>query len=125
MNFGKQEKPIFVRADQRGEFKELINSGKWESLISGNMKKGSIMGRHYHKYTNVYFHLLSGKVAIKTLDIKTGEKKTDSLEANQGYIFKPQEVRVIEYLEDGQFLMMKSHRYDPKEPDLIDYKEDF
>lgn len=125
MNFGKQKEPIFIRKDSRGEFKELLNSGKWQSLATGTMEKDAAMGYHYHKYTVVYFHLLSGKACIKTFNIETGEKASDMLNAGEGYVFRPEEVRIIKYLERSRFLLMKSHRYDPENPDLIAYNEDF
>ena len=83
------------------------------------------MGHHYHRYTVIYYYLLSGCADIKMLNIKTGGKSEDCLSPGEGYIFRPEEVRVIRYREESSFLMMKSHRYDPEAPDLIDYKDDF
>ncbi len=125
MKFGKQANPVFVRNDHRGEFKELVNFGEWRSLITGSMNAGAVMGRHYHNYTVLYFHLLSGAVEVKTLNRNTGEKVSLHLYPGEGYIFRPEEIRVILYLENSRFLILKSHPYDPQNPDLIEYPEDF
>lgn len=125
MKFGKQENPVFVRIDQRGQFNELVNSGEWQSLVFGSMKPGAVMGRHYHNHTVIYFYLICGKAKIETLNLKTAKKVSALLDSGQGYIFRPEEVRIINYLESSKFLLMKSHRYDPQNPDLIDYNKDF
>lgn len=122
MKFGKYEKPIFIRSDSRGTFSELVNFGKWESLISGVMKKGAEMGYHYHQYTILFFYLISGEVDIKTLNLKNKKKLFVSLISGEGYIFRPEEVRVIRYKKKSQFLIMKSHKYEEKDPDLIQYE---
>lgn len=125
MKFGKQEKAVFSRSDKRGKFSELVNYGQWQSLITGKMKKSSSMGFHYHKNTIVYFYLLSGKASVKTLNTRTGKKKRGLLKPGEGYVFRPEEVRVIRYLRDSSFLILKSRRYNHLRPDLIGYKKDF
>jgi hypothetical protein len=44
--FGLVDKPVYVRRDGRGLFEELLNTGRWESLISGRMDAGAVMGHH-------------------------------------------------------------------------------
>lgn len=123
IKFGKIKKPVFQRIDRRGSFIELINSGQWQAIIYGKMKKKAIMGGHYHQITTVLFWLLTGEAKIKILNLKTNKKSLISLSAGQGYIFRPKEARMIKFLKTGRYLMAKSHRYNPKKPDLIDYAE--
>jgi len=125
MKFGLIKKPAFERIDDRGRFIELLNQHSWESLIIGNMKNGAEMGHHYHNHTILYFYLLSGVVHIKTLNLKNNKKLEYDLKQGQAFIFKPEEVRVITYKTNSQFIILKSPRYDPNNPDLIDYPKDF
>lgn len=125
MKYGKLEKPVYRREDDRGIFEEIINFGNWQSLTMGTMKKGAEMGHHYHNHTIVYFFIIAGKALIKTLNIKTKEKKEFILSSNEGYIFLPEEVRIIHYAQETRFLLMKSHRYNHENPDIIEYKKPF
>ena len=119
--FGVIAKPAFVRMDARGTFEELVNTGRWENLIHGVMKQGSVLGHHYHHHTIVCYFLLEGSARITTIDVSTKERREHALRAGQGFVFRPSEARAIEHLEDVRFVMMKSHRFDPAAPDLIDY----
>lgn len=125
MKYGKINKPIFKRQDKRGDFLEVVNYGQWESLIVGKMKKGAEMGHHYHKYTKVFFYLIKGETEVRTLNLKSKKINKATLFSNMGYLFKPEEVRIIKYKKASRFLMLKSHVYDPQNPDLIDCQEKF
>ncbi len=121
LSFGVVEQPVFVREDARGTFEELINVGTWESLIHGTMKKGTVMGNHYHAYTVLFFYLLEGSAQIITIEVTTKERHERVIRTGQGFIFRPSEARAIRYLEDSRFIIMKSKKYDPDNPDLIPY----
>ena len=125
MDFGKQEKGEFVRVDDRGVFREMITTRKWEGILYGEMKTGTEMGHHYHKYTVAYFCLISGKVTIRTNNLHTGEIASSALTPGQAYMFRPEEVRVIKFVEGGYYMLAKSHRYDASNPDLIAYLNEF
>jgi len=120
--WGLVAKPTFVRADARGTFEELVNTGRWESLIHGVMKRGSVLGHHYHARTTVCYWLLAGSARITTVDVKTKVRQERAIRAGQGFMFRPSEARTIEHLEDSRFVMLKSHRFDPAAPDLIEYQ---
>ncbi len=113
--------PIFEREDERGTFSELLNTGTWESLVHCRMKSGAVMGNHYHDHTIVLIYLLEGSAEVKTVNIHSGETRETLVETSQGYVFRPEEARMIRYLHASTVLLMKSHRYDPDNPDLIDY----
>jgi uncharacterized protein YjlB len=120
--WGVVPKPAFVREDGRGRFEELINAGRWESLIHGSMRRGSVLGHHYHAHTIVCYWLLDGRARIVTVDVTTRAREEHALQAGQGFVFRPSEARTIEHLEDSRFVMLKSHRFDPAAPDLIEYR---
>ncbi len=122
VRFGFVEKPVFVREDERGVFEEVINFGTWESLIYGKMKKNAVMGNHYHAYTILFLYLLEGSAQIITIEVNTKERREKVIRAGQGIVFRPSEARAIKYLEDSQFVIMKSKKYDPDNPDLIPYE---
>jgi dTDP-4-dehydrorhamnose 3,5-epimerase-like enzyme len=115
-------KPAFERNDQRGLFRELTNDGQWESLLMGEMQPGVIIGNHYHERTLIYFYLLSGSVNVRTIHIQTGERDAFALEPNQAVILETNESHAITFCEPSTFVMMKSLRYDPANPDTIHYE---
>ena len=40
----------YQRIDKRGIFNEYLNGNQsWKSINGGTMKKGALMGNHYHK----------------------------------------------------------------------------
>ena len=120
--FGLVEEPVFVRRDARGVFAEVVNTGTWESLIVGDMGRGSVIGHHYHAHTVVCYYLITGAARVVTVDVVTHERREVSLRAGQGFVFRPQEARAITHEVDARFLLMKSHRYDDAAPDLIEYR---
>ena len=119
--FGPIEEAAFVRRDARGVFAEVIAAGRWESLATGEMAPGAVMGHHYHHHTVVLVYLLTGRARIVTVDVGTGERRQREIGAGQGYVFRPSEARTLTYLEPTRFVLLKSHAFDPKEPDLIAY----
>jgi len=119
--FGLVAKPAFVRTDERGTFEELVNAGRWESLIHGHMRRGAVLGHHYHAHTIVCYYLLEGRARITTVEVTTAARSEVVIQAGQGFVFRPEEARAIEHLEDSRFVMLKSHRFDPAAPDLIPY----
>jgi quercetin dioxygenase-like cupin family protein len=122
MVFGVVERPVYTRRDARGTFDELVNTGQWESVISGRMTKGAVMGHHYHDHTVVAVFLLEGRARVVTIEVGTKARAEHEIGPGQGFVFRPSEARAIHYLEDARFLLLKSHRYDAAAPDLIDYR---
>lgn len=122
VTFGLLERPVYVRTDARGTFEELINTGRWESVVAGRMAAGAVMGHHYHAHTIVCLFLLEGRAHIVTVDVPTGARREYDIGAGQGFVFRPSEARAIRYVADSQFLLLKSHRFDPAAPDLIDHR---
>ncbi len=113
--------PTFERADARGLFHEVLNEGKWETLLSGRMKANAVMGNHYHKTTTVFFYLTSGSVTIKTIHVESKEQDQFTLRANQGVILPPNESHVVCFLEPSDFIMLKSQRYISEHSDTFHF----
>ncbi len=109
--------PSFERTDERGNFQEVLNEGRWEALIRGSMKPNAVMGNHYHKHTVIFFYLLAGSARIKTVNVETGETDEFQLKSGEGVILRIKESHAIRFLKESEFIMLKSHKYDSDDPD--------
>jgi quercetin dioxygenase-like cupin family protein len=114
-------KPSFTRNDARGSFVEILNGGHWESLVMGSMNSGAIMGDHYHRETLIFFYLTRGAVTIRTIDVETQERDSFALAAGEGVILRTGESHAIHFDQPSDYLLMKSLRYDPANPDTYPY----
>jgi len=116
--------PTFSRVDERGSFVEVLNAGRWEALLHGRMKRGSVIGNHYHERTEVFLFLTEGRAEIKTVEIGTGERQQFGLEANQGVMLHTRESHAIRFLENSTFIMLKSLAHNPDDPDTFPHPVD-
>lgn len=111
--------PRFERTDSRGVFREILSGFPAGTVVSGRMGAGAVMGNHYHRKTRVFFHLLSGRAGVRTVDIETGHMDKFLLGENEGVFLEPGESHAIRFLVDSEFLMLKSLPYDPQDPDTF------
>lgn len=111
--------PSFVRRDDRGLFVEVVNEGPWETVIHGSMKAGKAMGDHYHRENKAFFFLTSGSAEVKIRHLIDDSQQRLVLKAGEGIYFLPFEVHTITYLEDADFLLLKSYRYQADKPDIF------
>ncbi len=111
----------FERNDERGLFREILNKGHWQALISGRMNPQAVIGNHFHKRTVIFFHIAKGAASVKTIDVKTGKKEDFMLHSGQGVILPVNESHAILFLEESEFIMLKSMKYDPADPDTFDF----
>jgi dTDP-4-dehydrorhamnose 3,5-epimerase-like enzyme len=116
--------PAFRRLDERGLFVEGLNDGRWESLLFGSMTRGAVMGNHYHAHTDIFFCLTKGKADVTIVQVDTGEREQLTLNAEQGIRLAVRESHAIRFLEDSDFIMLKSLRYNPADPDTVAYPVD-
>lgn len=114
--------PSFVRTDHRGILTEVLNRGRWESILTGDMSPGAVMGNHYHKITRVFFFVIKGSVSVRTLHAETGARDVFDLRDGEGVLLHPNESHAMTFLTQTQFLMLKSHHYDPSNPDTYALK---
>ncbi|AFM27474.1 polysaccharide biosynthesis C-terminal domain-containing protein [Desulfomonile tiedjei] len=114
-------KPSFERNDERGHFQEVLNDGHWENLIRGSMKADAVMGNHYHKKTVIFFYISRGSATIKTVNVENGERDEFRVGTSQGVILKTNESHAIKFLEESDFIMLKSLRYDAADSDTFSF----
>lgn len=113
--------PSFERIDDRGLFREVLNDGSWEALIGGRMNPDAVIGNHYHKKTIIFFYLTSGSARITTIHVETEDKDAFLLQAGQGVILNTNESHAIRFIEESDFVMLKSLRYNPADPDTYQF----
>jgi quercetin dioxygenase-like cupin family protein len=113
--------PGFVRVDARGEFVEVLNTGEWGSVIIGRMAPDAVLGNHYHKRVRIYFFLTKGTAEVRTTHVMTGARDAFTLNERQGVFLEPGESHAIRFLSYGEFLMLKSERYDAADPDTYPF----
>lgn len=114
-------KNIFERKDDRGILREYINDNQaWRSINGGIMKKGAIMGNHYHKKCKALLFILAGSADILIKDIRNEKAETIKfrLGKSEGVVFDEYETHAVKFLEDSEFLLFKSEKFDEKDKDL-------
>ena len=113
---------VFTRHDKRGIFLEYFNSKTgWQSINGGFMKKGSIIGNHYHKKCLTMFFVMSGSAMIFYKNINSPRSKTKKfiLSKSQGCIFKPYETHAVKFLEGSSFVLLKTRKFSEKNKDIF------
>ena len=116
--------PAFRREDERGLFVEGLNDGRWESLLFGSMRRGAVLGNHYHKKTEIFFCLITGRAEVAIVQVDTNERERLTLGPEQGVRLAVKESHAIHFLEASEFIMLKSLRYDPADPDTFPHTVD-
>ncbi|MBI4831560.1 MAG: WxcM-like domain-containing protein [Candidatus Lindowbacteria bacterium] len=111
--------PSFERRDERGSFIEIVNEGPWETIIHGSMKKDKVMGNHYHRECRAFFYLINGKAEVRIKHLVDGTSDTVVLTAGRGVYLLPFEVHKVRYMEDSDFILLKSYRYKESNPDIF------
>jgi hypothetical protein len=112
--------PGFERRDGRGVFREVLNGFSAQTLVTGTMREGAVMGNHYHRKTRVFFYLGRGEASVRTVHAETGARDEFSLGENQGVFLEPNESHAIRFHTESEFIMLKSLRYDPEDPDTYE-----
>jgi quercetin dioxygenase-like cupin family protein len=113
--------PGFERRDGRGVFREVLNGFEARTFVCGQMKTGAVLGNHYHKRTRVFFYVTRGAARVETIHVETGERDSFGLSENQGCYFEVNESHAVRFLQDSEFVMLKSLAYDKADPDTYDY----
>ena len=117
--------PAFRRVDDRGEFVEIIAEGQWESVIHGKMRAGAVLGRHYHKLTRIYFYLTVGEADVVLVDVATNRRSTFKISEGQGTYLEPGQAHAMKFKKPSEFVLTKSHRHDPENPDTFPFPIEF
>ena len=111
--------PSFRRRDRRGILVEMLNDGRWASVLCGRMKAGAVMGNHYHKRTEVFFFLTSGsaEVVCRPVGGATPRSRRCAIRAHEGVWLRAGTAHAIRFTRPSAFVMLKSRRYRPSQPD--------
>jgi len=87
------------------------------------MKKGAVMGNHYHTKGKVCFFLINGEAEVVAKNVKSKTKLTKlKLKTNEGVIIGPYEAHAWRFLKPSTFLVLKSLKYNNKKSDLNEHK---
>lgn len=114
-------RPSFRRQDERGLFVEVVSGGPWETVITGTMHAGGVIGNHFHKHTRMLFYLMSGAAKVHVVDIETRATATTALRAENGTFLEKNVAHAIVFEQDSSFLLLKSQRYTESDPDTFPY----
>ena len=115
----KIEGPSYCREDERGLFVEVTNGGPWETVITGRMEAESRLGDHYHRECRALFFLIRGRAEVKTRFLMDDVWQTLPLNAMEKIMFRPFEVHTVHFLEESDFILLKSYRYEDDNPDIF------
>lgn len=107
----------YMRQDSRGSLTEIINHGTWRSVLTGDMHAGAVIGDHYHKVTDVYVHMLTGKAVVHTVLVNEESRDGFVIDAGQGAFLPAMESHRVRFTEASTFILLKSQPFDPKHPD--------
>ena len=120
----KRFKPVFEFRDRKGILREVIRRDNWRQMNEAIRYKGQSSGHHYHKVDEELFYVLSGKIQVEIINIKTKEKTKFTAGPTEGFIVEPYEVHSFFYIEDTVLIAMHSLPFDKNNPDIYDYKPD-
>ena len=112
---------MYIREDSRGLFVEIVNTGPWETVISGAMRKGAVMGNHYHKRTRCLMFLTSGAARVEVVAVESGSRSSTRIWAREGVYLEPNHAHAIRFDEDSTFILAKSLSYSENDPDTFPY----
>lgn len=91
-------------SDERGHIKDLVESTQIKAVTEIYSVKGSIRANHYHKLTEQYNYLASGRVLVAT---KSEGKDIVYNEFTAGafFLIETQEHHALKFLEDSLLIV--------------------
>jgi mannose-6-phosphate isomerase-like protein (cupin superfamily) len=111
----------FTRQDERGTFVEVVNRGPWETVITGTMRPGAVLGNHYHKQADLFLFLIDGRCRVDFECVATKRRRRVSLGSGQGLRLPRMESHAVRFLEPSRFILLKSRPFDPDCPDTYEH----
>ncbi len=115
---------VFRRTDERGTLVEVLNTGQWGAVLYGEMRRGAVMGNHFHRRTEVYVFLVRGQARVTAVNVDTGARSESMLATGEGVHLPVNESHALRFLEDSMFIMLKSLPFDPGDPDTFSHPVD-
>jgi quercetin dioxygenase-like cupin family protein len=113
--------PTHTREDARGTLVEIVNSGPWETVLTGRMHAGAVLGNHYHKTTRMLFYLIAGAAEVHLFDVRTERRSQGRVLEGEGLYLEPNTAHALRFEVDSAFLLLKSRRYQAHEPDTFPF----
>jgi len=113
----------YQRIDKRGIFNEYLNSGQsWKSINGGAMKRGALMGNHYHKKCLTLFFIVSGSAEVFSKNLKGARAKIEKIKLKdlEGVLLNKYETHAWRFLKDSSFLLLKSNKYNENNKDIYE-----
>ena len=121
MNVATEPIPAtYSRQDERGTFVEVVNRGPWDTVITGTMNAGAVLGNHYHEATDLFLFLVEGRCQVDFECVRTGRRRRVSLDPGQGLGLPRLESHAVRFLEPSRFILLKSRPFDPDHSDTHD-----
>lgn len=114
-------RPTYVREDARGLFVEIVSTGPWETVVTGTMRAGAVLGRHYHRRTRALLFLTRGAARVEIADVATGDRHSARVAPHQGVYLEPDQAHAIHFEAESDFILLKSRRYTPDDPDTFPF----
>lgn len=99
-----EKKPINFE-DERGTIRDILTGEEVNSVTIITCKAGSVRGNHFHKKTNQYTYIVSGKVLFAAQE-SNGPVETRELTAGDLVFSPPGEKHALKALEDSIFLSL-------------------
>ena len=99
----KRIQPVFC--DERGEITDIVSKESIEHATIIHSRRGVIRGNHYHKETQQYLYMMSGKMrAVSQMPGK--EERTVMLCTGDLIIHEPEERHAFQMIEDTTWLVL-------------------
>jgi dTDP-4-dehydrorhamnose 3,5-epimerase-like enzyme len=113
--------PSMVREDSRGVLIEVVNAGPWETVLTGALRRGGVLGNHYHQRTRMFLFLLEGSADVHLVDVASGRRTVGRLAAGEGTYLETRIAHAVVFREESRFLLLKSHPYQPEDSDTYSF----
>jgi len=118
------------KVDDRGFVVEILRSEQvnaaFGQIFISTVKPGKVKGNHYHKRKREWYSVVSGKVTVHFVDVKTGEKKKVVLDSKNPALLtiNPGISHAItnEGKEEAIIIAYISESFNPEDPDTFEFK---
>lgn len=77
------------------------------------------MGNHYHRECRAFLYLIKGRARVVIRHLVDNSMDEIIGDGGVGIYFLPFETHIVKYLDDTEFILLKSYRYSDSNPDII------
>jgi len=110
--------------DARGLFLCVVNNAlrKYADLNYTITRKDTWRGDHYHKSTNEYFFIISGKIKLVLQKVANGvicEEREYIFSQYDAFEIEPYENHIIHCLDDTVWISLLTESFDDNNPDFF------